>query len=382
MGSRIARRLAEYGCDVLLLEKRQRLGGRVCCAGIIGLECLDAFDIDSNLVLRKLNSARLYSPAGKLIRLQRRQDQAVVMDRAAFDLFMAEQAKTAGAEYILNISVRNIKIGDDGVVVEAESGSKRLQYEARAAVIATGFGSKLTERVGLGKATDYVFGAQAEVTAPGIEEVEIYTGGKVAPGFFGWLVPTSQPKALVGLMAHKSPQRYLENFIERLRSEGKISGDFGAICCRGITLKPPPKTYGRRLIIAGDAAGQVKPITGGGIYFGLLSADIAADSLKKALEKDDLSARSLAGYQRGWQDRLGREIRTGCRARRIYEKLNDGQIDSLLDIAVNGGIIDALVKADDLSFDWHGKAVARILRRKALSSALAVMKIPFRIGTG
>lgn len=124
----------------------------------------------------------------------------------------------------------------------------------------------------------------------------------------------------------------------------------------------------------------MKPITGGGIYFGLLSADIAAEILKRALENEDLSAKSLAGYQRGWKKDLGKEVKDGYRARRIYEKLSDGQVDRLMDVALEKGIIDALVEADDLSFDWHGKAVARVLRRKALSGALALMKIPFHTG--
>ena len=377
VGSRAARKLAEYGCDVLVLEKRKRFGGKVCCAGIIGIECINLFGIDNSLIFRRVNSARVFSPSNKLIHLRRQQEQAAIIDRAQLDYYMAEKAKAAGAEYLLDVNARNIEIRDDGVTVEAESNGSRVEYKARAVIIAAGFNSKLVEKAGLGKPGDYVFGAQVEVTAPGIDEIEVYTGGKVTPGFFGWLVPASSQKALVGLMARKAPKQYLEKLVQKLKLEGKITGDTGEICCRGITIKPIARTYGRRLIVVGDAAGQVKPITGGGIYFGLLSADIAAESLKNALEENNLSAKNLAVYQRLWRQKLGKDINTGCRARRIYEKLGDRQIDKIIDITKDGGIIDALLKDESLSFDWHGKAISRVLRRKALAGALGLIKSPF-----
>jgi len=96
VGSHVALRMAEAGYDVLVLEKRKRLGEPVCCTGIISQNCFDTFDIDGNLILRKANSAKVFSPSGRLIRLWRNENQACVIDRAAFDVSMAERAKAAG----------------------------------------------------------------------------------------------------------------------------------------------------------------------------------------------------------------------------------------------------------------------------------------------
>ena len=124
------------------------------------------------------------------------------------------------------------------------------------------------------------------------------------------------------------------------------------------------------MIVVGDAAGQVKPTSGGGIYYGLLCADIAANSLHLALKNNDLSARSLANYERGWRKRLGRELRIGYWARKFYQRLGDRQIDWIFGIIKSNGIDKALLKADDLAFDWHSRVVLRLARHIILSKLL------------
>jgi geranylgeranyl reductase family protein len=380
IGSHIAFKLAEADYDVLVLEKREAIGGRVCCAGILGQECINSFNIDSSVILRQANSAKIFSPSGRLIHLWRQQSQASIVDRAAFDLFMADRAIAAGAEYIFNCSAKDIEVKTDRVIIRATADGIKLEYEARALVIATGFGSKLVEKAGLGKPGDFVVGAQAEVEIKAIEELEVYIGQGIAPGFFAWLLPTGSQKALAGLLSRSNPKGYLKKLLSRLKADGKITDDNVEIDCRGINIKPLNKTYSRRLIVAGDAAGQVKPTTGGGIYFGLLAADAAVASLKQALQKDNLSAGSLADYQRQWRKQLAKELRICYWARKLFERLSDKKIDRIFDITIDRGIDRGLLEADDLSFDWHSRAISRVLRKKALTSALAAMKMPFKIG--
>ena len=166
--------------------------------------------------------------------------------------------------------------------------------------------------------------------------------------------------------------------VKKLGNEGKITSDDVELSYGGIPLKPLPRTYGDRLVVVGTAAGQVKPTTGGGIYYGLLCADIAANNLHRALKADDLSGRKLAGYERGWKRKLGRELKTGYWARRFYELLNDRQVDRMLDIIESNGILETLLRAEDLSFDWHGGVVQRVIRHGVLIKAIEAMKIPFR----
>ncbi len=380
VGSYVAYKLAGMGHDVVVLEQKEKLGGRVCCAGIISQECINSFAIDDSVVLRQVNSARLFSPLGRVLRLWRRETQACIVDRAAFDMSIASWAQGKGVQYMLNSLVRNIKIGHDGVRVGAIRQGEGLNFEARVVVIATGFGSRLAERLGLGKIGNFVRGTQAEVETIGVDEVEVYFGREIAPGFFAWLMPTSPPKALVGLLSRRSPGLYLRKLMSSLLAQGKIVSDEVELNHRGISLKPLARTYSSRLVVVGDAAGQVKPTTGGGIYYGLLCADIAANNLHRALGDNDLSARNLASYEREWKKKLGRELTAGYYARKFYERLNDKQIDRIFDIIKSSGIDEALLKADDLSFDWHGEVILKLLGHKVLSKAIEMMKIPFRIG--
>ena len=380
VGSHVAYKLAEAGYGVVVLEQKRTLGEQVCCTGIIGREYVSSFAIDDSVILRQANSARLFSPSGRWLRLWREETQAYIIDRAAFNVAMGSQAQDAGAEYVLNSLVSNIEVDDDKVRVEATHQGERLDFESRVVIIATGFGSRLAQKLGLGKVGDFVIGAQAEVETIGVDEIEVYFGQEIAPGFFAWLVPTSPRIARVGLLSHRSPGLYLKKLMVSLLAQGKIVSAEAELSYRGVSLKPLARTHSGRLIVVGAAAGQVKPTTGGGIYYGLLCADIAANNLHRALESDDLSAKGLANYEREWKRKLGWELKIGYWARKFYERLSDQQIDRVFDIIKSNGIDKALLEAEDLSFDWHGEAILRLMAHRTVAKAMRVMKFPFRSG--
>ena len=379
VGSYTAFKLAEAGYDVVVLEQKERVGEVVCCTGIVSQECVRAFGIDDSVILWRANSARLFSPSGSLLRVWREETQACILDRVAFDVSMAGRAQGGGAKYALGNQVSDIRVGNDRVVVEVACQEERLNFEARAAVIATGFGSKLIERLGLGKVGDFVVGAQADVDINGVDEVEVYFGQETAPGFFAWLVPTMPGRARVGLLSRHSPGQYLKKLISSLVAQGKVVSPEAEISYGSIPLKPLARTYGERLLVVGDAAGQVKPTTGGGIYYGLLCADIATDTLHQALKSDELSAGSLARYEREWKKKLKRELEIDYYARKFYERLSDERIDRIFDIIKSNNIAQDLLDEEDLSFDWHGKVMLRLMGHRALSKAFRMMKLPFRL---
>ena len=378
VGSYMAYRLAGMGYGVVVLEQHKQLREQICCTGIVSQDCIRSFAVDKSIVLRQVNSARLFSPSGKLLRLWRETTQASIIDRPALARAMANRAQDKGVEYRLNCLATDLESWDSGVTVTATCQGERANLEARVVVIATGFGSRFAEGLGLGKVGDFVIGAQVEVEASELDEIEVYFGQKIAPGFFAWLVPTSNRKALVGLLARRKSGFYLKRLLLNLLSQGRIVSAEVEPIYGSIPLKPLPKTYGERLVVVGDAAGQVKPTTGGGIYFGLLSAEIAVNTLHQGLTNDALSARDLADYERKWRRKLGRELEIDYYARKFYERLGDQRIDTIFDIMKSHGIDEALLKAKDLSFDWHSGAVLRLMGHRAVAKALEVMKMPFR----
>ena len=377
MGSRVACRLAEKGHKVLVLEKKGQAGTKSACTGIIGLECASAFNIEDRVILRKVNSASLFSPSGNRLYLRREEPQACILDRGAFDTAMAERARKAGADYNFNSRVTDITIERDHAIVAVYGRGKAQTIPARAVVIASGFNPGLLDKLGLGGFKDFTIGVQAEVEAPGSDELEVYFGD-MAPGFFAWLVSTTPPMARVGLLSRENPGYYLKKWMTDLAAKGKIASAEVRICYGGIPLKPLSRSYGERLIAVGDAAGQVKPTTGGGIYYGLLSAEIAADTLHEALEDDDLTAKRLARYERGWRKKLGRELRTGYWFRKLFERLSDRQIDRIFKAVKAGGIDEALLKAEDISFDWHGRTIMKLLRYQVVAKTIGQIKLPFK----
>lgn len=377
VGSYVAYKLAGMGHRVAVVEQHAQPGEQVCCTGIISQECATSLVVDESTILRQANSARLFSPSGKLLRLWREEVQACIIDRAAFNRILASRAQDKGVEYLLNSLAKGIEVGSSSATIEVAYQGRELNLEGRVAVIATGFSSRLSERVGLGKVSDFAIGAQVEVEVSEVDEVEIYLGQGIAPGFFAWLVPTSSHRALVGLLARHNPGVYLKKLLSSLSSQGKIALTEAKPSYGGVPLKPLPRTYRGRLIVVGDAAGQVKPTTGGGIYYGLLCAEMAASTLHQALESNDLSIQAMADYERRWRGKLGRELEIGYYTRKFYEHLNDWQIDKIFDIMISNGIDEALLKARDLSFDWHSKALLRLMGNVTASTALKAMKIPF-----
>jgi digeranylgeranylglycerophospholipid reductase len=379
VGSRLAQQLADLGHAVAVIEQKERPGKQVCCTGIVSKECLSSFAIRDDLILRKLSSARLISPSGKALRLWREEAQACVLDRAGFDTALARRAQDAGARYLFSSRVEKLAVASDRVSIEIVQDGERADCDVRAVVLACGFNSRLVETLGLGKISYYVRGAQVEVATPPLEEMELYFGEEVAPGFFAWLVPALPATARVGLLSHRNPGPYLKRLLSSLAAQGKIASVEGEVSYGRLPLKPLARTYHERLLIVGTAAGQVKPTTGGGIYYGLMCADIAAETLHQALAGNDLSARGLAGYQQRWQQRLGQELKKGYRVRRFYQALSDRQIDSLFDTVKSSGLVDSLLGDSDVAFDWHSGGLLRILGDVALSRFARALRHPFRL---
>ncbi len=356
-GSRAAHQLALQGYKAAVFEKSGTIGNKLCCTGIIGRECVDLFDIGNDCILQEANSAKLFAPSGEHIRISKEEPQAYIVDRTAFDRSLATKAKNAGAAYLLSSNVRSISISQNGVGLSVNQQRGTNTFHGKAVIIANGFGSKLPSKLGMGQIKNLITGAQAEVETNGIEEVEVYFSHKLAPGFFAWLAPISNHSARVGLFAKENPGEYLKQLLAQLASEGKTSSTEANISYGGIPLRPLPKTYEQRVMVVGDAAGQVKPTTGGGIYYGLICADFAAETLHRAFQSDDFSKKNLSQYEKLWKAKLGRELRIDYFARRFYNRLSDKRINTMFNIVRDNNIHEKMLQSSYKSFDWHGELV-------------------------
>ena len=130
-------------------------------------------------------------------------------------------------------------------------------------------------------------------------------------------------------------------------------------------MRPSVTSVSDRCLLVGDAAGQVKPTTGGGIFYALRCGDIAAEVMSECLESGDLSKEALLPYENRWKSEFGRELRLGYLARLVYERLGARELDMILGIASTSGILD-----DDVSFDHHGELVVRAVKSRLFATFL------------
>jgi geranylgeranyl reductase family protein len=367
-GNNAALGLANRGHSVTVIDWRHDIGDKPC-TGVVGQECIWRFPIDPSLIYGEASAANLVSPEDRSIQLEAKRPQACIIDRVAYVASFAHRARAAGANYCLGQRVLQILPDNEGVTVLTEQTS----FRARSVVLASGFGSQLTRQLGLGSVPDYVPGIQAVVASEDITDVEIYLGQETAPGFFSWIVPTTPGHALVGLLTRRKAQTHLMKFLQYLRGSNRITGVVKEPTCWGIPLRPLKRTFRDRVLVVGDAAGQVKPTTGGGIYYSLLASEIAIEILDRGLREDELSSRFLSQYQDQWKALLSDELEAGYSARRLYEFLTDQQISWLVRQAGTHGVYEELANSPEVSFDWHSQIIGKVMNYPAIYGVLRLV---------
>lgn len=354
-----ARDLASSGFAATVLEEHDTIGAPVHCTGVLGADAVEELDLPRHTILGTATSARFVSADGTAVLIETDRIRAAIVDRARFDRALADSASAAGAILRSGQCVRTIECGAGGVLVRTATSTVR----ARACVLACGASYRFNRALGLGLPRVIVHSAQLEVPFAPLDHVEVHVGRRVAPGGFAWVVPFHRdgyPYARIGVMCDGRARARFRAFAERLRATHRVGGAWAEPRLKVLPLGPVPRTSSTRVLAVGDAAGLVKPTTGGGIYYGLLSGRIAASVLSGALRDDRLDASRLRQYDRQWRQRLGPEIRAGLAFRSVVSHLNDRALDALMQLARVDGIVPLLKQTAD--FNWHRTAALSLLR--------------------
>ena len=253
-GNNLAYRLASLGCSVTVVDWRERIGDKLC-TGIVGRECIQQFPLDSSLVFHDARVARVVAPGGEVVDFARHDVQAHVVDRVAYVASFAEMARRAGASYLLGHRATQVSSNGEYASVHCTDERETRELKGRVLVLASGFGSELTGQMGFRRVGDFVTGVQAEVLAPTINEIHVYFGRNVAPGFFAWLVPTTGGKALAGLMSRHQGHAHLEQLILKLQQAGTVTEVTRPAARWGVPLRPLARTFGERVLAVGGRGG-------------------------------------------------------------------------------------------------------------------------------
>ena len=371
-GLSTARALAAAGHDVVVLEEHGQIGVPVHCTGVLGAAAFDEFDIPRDTILSTAHVARFVAADGSDVAVDSENARAAVVDRARFDQALANAARRAGAELRSGARVRTIDVGPDAATIGVDDAPA---VRARACVLACGANYRFNRQLGLGSPRQYVQSAQLECPLDGPAAVEVHLGRDVAPGGFAWLVPFDRDgrrHTRLGLMCESRALHRFREFAERMRARFNAPASWPDPRLKILPLGPVARTYASRLLAVGDAAGLVKPTTGGGIYYSLISGQLAAGTLDEALRADDLRDGRLRAYEHDWRARLGAEIRIGLAFRTLAARMSDRAIDAVVELARVDGIIPMLRQTAD--FNWHRQSALALLRhaqfRKILLSSL------------
>jgi len=352
-----AREIAKKGYSVLVLEEGFEVGTPDHCGGLVSKSALHDLGIEPTQKTfdSMINSALIFSPNGKQFEIDSKKQEVVVVNRRELDKQVALQAQQSGAEIRVKTSFKEkTKRG-----VRTSIG----EIDCKILVDCRGVGALINnQRDGI------LLSAQYEVYADWITEgkVEVYFDQIKYPGFFAWIIPSGKGVGKVGIAGREiNVSKIMEQF---LRNKGKYSTVRKIFA--PIWIKGPIKDFiSGDVVIAGDAAGQSKPTTAGGIYSCAMGGLLAGNAITKYLETNEHS--QLQQYQKFWHDKFGKEFEKQRLARKILERVDNKTIDMIFD-TITPEIISEISNKDD--FDFHATSIVKLLgMRKSLSAVQNIM---------
>lgn len=373
VGCYAASQIAREGHSVLIVEEHAEIGRPIQCGGCITPRVFDLPEADfrpsQGVVINQLKGANAISPNGTVLSFKAPDTRAYVVNRSFFDKAFAKLALKRGAEIAMSTRAEGAKVDADGVEVTLKQGDgNSVKRRAKLLVGADGVQSQVAHWFKLSHPEKLV--PSIELHCAGLrldpESVELFAGEKIAPGFFGWIIPYGEDSGLVGLGIDGRRGVALDYLDSLLKADWFVKR-YGRAQELEYVLSAIPfgllkRTYTDRVMIVGDAAAQVKQTTGGGLYMGLASAVHCARAACDALGAGDCSKASLKPYQDAWMADIGKELRHAKVLHRMMISMKDRQIDLALEIANDPELKALIVKHGDIDFP---SKLARVALKKS-----------------
>ena len=359
-GTVAARACAEQGLSTLVIEEHGTIGHPVQCAGLLSTAAFEACRVSRRVILTTVKGARIYDSTGTPLTIDAGEPKAHVVDRGALDREMAGAAARAGAEFLLKTAV----CGLSGHAVLTRGASGRQEIPFRLLIAADGVRSPVARMRGFPRPRLVLSGLQGEVPFVGDQEmVGIYP--HASPDFFGWVIPAGDGRARVGLAGCNDVKGRFDRFL------GKHSGSCLDFVSGAIPLGPAERTSGSRTLLVGDAAGLVKPTSGGGIYTGVRSAQHAAAVAAECCGRGSFTDRDLADYDRRWKEDFGRELEIGWHLLRVRQQMTPEEMDAVLSALRDPEITEIIVRQGDM--DRPGALARRLLTNPRVIRAAGIL---------
>jgi len=339
-----AREIASNGNSVLVLEEDFEIGTPEHCSGLVSTSGLEELGI---LPLRKtfdhlIESAELFAPNGKSFSINPKRQKVAEVSRRELDKQAAHQAQKNGAK--IQVKSKFMELTRDGVLTTDG------EIKCKVFVDAKGVSSLVQkDRDGI------LSSAQYEIYADWIKKgkIEVHFDQEKYPGYFAWVIPFSAGKGKVGVAGKGiNSAVILEKFLAKKGNFSTIRKIFAPIWVKG----PIKNFVNGKMVIVGDAAGQSKPTTAGGIYSCGMGGILAGRSISKFLESNNET--DLQEYQKKWTEKFGKEFEKQLFVRKMLQRLNNDTINKLFE-SITPEIIKEIEEKDD--FDFHTRSIIKLL---------------------
>lgn len=348
-GAITARYAAEGGAQVLLVERGDRGGEPANCTGLISPRALAVLGVSQRSVLRQITGGYLHSPSGIEISIEAAETKALVLNRQILNCELIDRAAAAGVDIRIHTEASRYEAG----MIELTHNGVTYIVQAPLIIGADGPRSAVARWFSLPGPPKMLVAAQAIIDrAPRREDfVEILFGKDIAPGFFAWAVPAEEGRMRVGLAVPVGMPA--QSLLDRLLQDRRFSGALVAKINSLIPIGIVDRTVAAGALLVGDAAGQTKPTSGGGIYIGGLCARIAGEVGAQAVLSGDFSIDALRGYERRWREEIGFDLQFGMVAHRTLAKLSDNDIDRIFAVIERPAVKDLIEQEGDIDYPRH-----------------------------
>ena len=342
-----AREISSKGFTVLVIEEDYEIGTPEHCGGLVSISGLNEIGIIPfrKTFEHKIDHAKITAPNGNSFTINSKKQKVIEINRRELDKQIAFQAQNNGA--VIKVKTSFQEKTKTGIRTNEENIDCRIFVDARGV-------SSLIHR----DRTGILSSAQYEIYAKWIRngKVEVIFDQEKYPGFFAWIIPSSEGKGKVGIAGRGI------NVSETMDGFLKDKGEFSTIrkIFAPIWIKGPIKKFVEdETVFIGDAAGQAKPTTAGGIFTSGMGGVFAGQAISKFLKTDNRA--DLKQYQERWTSRFGKEFEKQSLARKVLERIDNDAINQLFD-SITPEIIKEISEKDD--FDFHTGSIIRLLGLK------------------
>lgn len=345
-----AREAAAGGASVIVLEEDSEIGTPEHCGGLVSMDGIknlgmvpDAISIEND----RIKKATIVSPSAGF-ELSAEKQKVIVLDRRALDKQAALQAQRAGAEVRVKCSVRSVQSDSQSYVLKTPEGDITCNYFVDARGVASVINRN---REGV------LSSAQYEVFAPWIngDTIVVAFDSERYPGFFAWIIPTGEGRGKVGVAGKGiNAASALKSYMDSKGRHSIVRKVYAPIWVGG----PIDYFADGRVVIVGDAAGQAKPTTAGGIYTCGMGGILAGRAITKAIT----GRNENLDYKPEWASMFGKEFEKMLLARRLLERLDNKAIGELF-ASVTPEKLEEVSSTGD--FDFHSAALSKVLNVKS-----------------